>query len=180
MRKLSQRDLLACCASRSWAAEVAARQPYRDLGGLIAASAAALTRLEWADVEEALAAHPRIGDRASGEDRRSGEDSRSGEGIASGGDREAAWSRAEQAGTANADDAILDALRLGNEAYEKRFGHIYLICATGRTAAEMLDILLARLANDEDVERKIVRDELAKIVRIRLAKLPAGEESGES
>jgi 2-oxo-4-hydroxy-4-carboxy-5-ureidoimidazoline decarboxylase len=153
MRELTQQDLLACCASRTWSAQVAARQPYWDLAELIAESEAALAGLGWDDVEEALAAHPRIGERAAGNDR------------------EAAWSRREQAGTAYADEAILDALRRGNEAYEKRFGHVYLICATGRAADEMLDILLARLANDEDLERKIVRDELAKIVKIRLAKL---------
>ncbi len=156
MRELIRQDLLACCASRTWAAQVAARQPYWDLAELVAASEAALAGLGWDDVEEALAAHPRIGERAAGSDR------------------EAAWSRREQAGTAHADEAILDALRQGNEAYEKRFGHVYLICATGRAADEMLDILLARLTNDEDVERKIVRDELAKIVKIRLTKLWEG------
>jgi 2-oxo-4-hydroxy-4-carboxy-5-ureidoimidazoline decarboxylase len=163
MREFGTHDLLACCASTRWAAEVAAGQPYRDLDGLVSASERTLAGLGWADMEQALAAHPRIGDRA---------------GAARAADRESAWSRSEQAGTAHADQAILDALRQSNEAYEKRFGHVYLICATGRAAEEMLDILLARLVNDEDTERKIVREELAKIVRIRLHKLweePSGE-----
>ncbi|WP_250212730.1 2-oxo-4-hydroxy-4-carboxy-5-ureidoimidazoline decarboxylase [Acrocarpospora catenulata] len=156
MRDLGRSDLLACCASTRWADAVAAHQPYRTLAELTEASERALAETDWPDVLEALAAHPRIGDRDEG------------------GDREAAWSRAEQSGTAHADAALLEALRQGNQAYERRFGHVYLICATGRSAGEMLDLLLARLANDEEVERKIVRDELAKIVKLRLVKLWEG------
>ncbi|GAA1019371.1 OHCU decarboxylase [Acrocarpospora pleiomorpha] len=156
MREFGRPDLLACCASPRWADAVLALAPYRTVGDLTAAGEAALAGLGWDDILEALAAHPRIGDRAAGADR------------------EASWSRSEQAGTAHADAAILGALRQGNEAYERRFGHVYLICATGRPAEEMLDLLLARLANDPDVERKIVRDELGKIVKLRLAKLWVG------
>jgi 2-oxo-4-hydroxy-4-carboxy-5-ureidoimidazoline decarboxylase len=147
-------ELRACCASGAWAAAVAGS--YRDLGELIAASDAALAELDWADVTEALAAHPRIGERAAGATR------------------ESAWSRTEQSGAAGADPAVLDAMRRANLAYEKRFGHVYLICATGRGAEEMLDIALARLANDDETERKIVRDELSKIVKLRLVKLWEG------
>ncbi|GIH23073.1 OHCU decarboxylase [Acrocarpospora phusangensis] len=156
MREPGRPDLLACCASTRWADAVEALAPYPTLGELTAAGESALAGLGWDDVLEALAAHPRIGDRAAGSDR------------------ESSWSRAEQSGTAHADPALLEALRQGNEAYERRFGHVYLICATGRPAGEMLDLLLARLANDPEVERKIVRDELGKIVKLRLAKLWEG------
>ncbi|MFD0682932.1 2-oxo-4-hydroxy-4-carboxy-5-ureidoimidazoline decarboxylase [Actinomadura fibrosa] len=143
-------ELLACCASGRWADAVVAGRPYADLEALRAASARALADLDWADVEEALAAHPRIGDRVRG------------------GDRESGWSRREQSGV---DDDLRDALAEGNRAYEERFGHVFLICASGLSGAAMLDALRARLGNDERAERAVVRGELAKIVDLRLAKL---------
>jgi 2-oxo-4-hydroxy-4-carboxy-5-ureidoimidazoline decarboxylase len=104
------------------------------------------------DVEEALAAHPRIGQRISGDGP------------------EAEWSRAEQFGAQLADPDLESALREGNGAYEQRFGHVFLICATGLSAAAMLDALRSRLTNSIEVERGVVRAELGKIVRLRLAK----------
>jgi 2-oxo-4-hydroxy-4-carboxy-5-ureidoimidazoline decarboxylase len=156
MRELSQEDLRACCASAAWVAAVSGRQPYGGLSALTGASEAAMAALSWADVEEALAAHPRIGERPAGNGK------------------EAAWSRKEQAGTAMADQAVLDAIREGNAAYEERFGHVYLVCATGRSAEEMLALLRRRLRSDEKTERRIVREELSAIVRLRLAKLWEG------
>ncbi|WP_285703513.1 2-oxo-4-hydroxy-4-carboxy-5-ureidoimidazoline decarboxylase [Microtetraspora sp. NBRC 16547] len=154
MRELSQEELRSCCASTTWMAAVAARQPYADLTALVAAGEAAIAALDWPDVEEALAAHPQIGERAAADQAAT--------------DREAAWSRAEQSGTAGAAQTVLDAITRGNAVYEQRFGHVYLVRATGRSAEEMLGLLLARLANDEETERKIVRAELAEIVRLRL------------
>ncbi|NAS22761.1 2-oxo-4-hydroxy-4-carboxy-5-ureidoimidazoline decarboxylase [Herbidospora sp. NEAU-GS84] len=152
MREPSRDDLLACCASARWADGVAGR-PYADLAALLDRSDAVLAMLNWADVEEALAAHPRIGDRSGG------------------GSRESAWSREEQSGTAAAEEDVLRRLRAGNAAYEERFGHVYLVCATGKSAPEMLAILEDRLGNVPEKERMVVRDELGKIVRLRLAKL---------
>ncbi|TDD90507.1 2-oxo-4-hydroxy-4-carboxy-5-ureidoimidazoline decarboxylase [Actinomadura rubrisoli] len=155
-------ELLTCCASRRWADAVAAGRPYAGLEALRSASAAALADLDWGEVEKALAAHPRIGDRVRG------------------GDREAAWSRGEQSGVDGAAAELRKALVEGNRAYEERFGHVFLICATGLSAAEMLAALRARLANDPGTEREVVRDELAKIVDLRLAKLLNGlGETGE-
>jgi 2-oxo-4-hydroxy-4-carboxy-5-ureidoimidazoline decarboxylase len=145
-------ELHACCASRHWIVAVLAERPYRHLAALIATSDRVLTQLQWSDVEEALAAHPRIGRRVSGERR------------------EAAWSRAEQSGTRLADSEMETVLLEGNLAYEQRFGHLFLICASGHSAAELLDALRSRLANSVEVERDVVRAELAKIVRLRLAK----------
>ncbi|WP_182904642.1 2-oxo-4-hydroxy-4-carboxy-5-ureidoimidazoline decarboxylase [Microbispora sp. H13382] len=156
MRELSREDLRSCCSSTTWVEEVAARGPYEDLDGLCRASESALAVLNRDDVLEALAAHPRIGERPGGAGR------------------EAEWSRAEQAGTADAGGDVLGALREGNAAYESRFGHVYLVCAAGRTAGELLALLHERLGHDEETERKVVREELAKIVDLRLAKLWEG------
>ncbi|NRQ35865.1 2-oxo-4-hydroxy-4-carboxy-5-ureidoimidazoline decarboxylase [Nonomuraea sp. NN258] len=150
----AEQELLACCASRAFARTVASLRPYRDLAQLTAAADAAVRGLAWDDVLEALAAHPRIGERASGAGR------------------ESAWSRQEQSGVA---DDLRAALAEGNRAYEERFGHVYLICATGLTGGQMLDRLRARLVDDEETERRTVRDELAKITRLRMAKLLAEE-----
>ncbi|MEV5827859.1 2-oxo-4-hydroxy-4-carboxy-5-ureidoimidazoline decarboxylase [Spirillospora sp. NPDC052242] len=146
---ITEDDLRACCASRAWLEAV------RGLGAaeLRAASARALDGLDWAGVEEALAAHPRIGDRVTGDDR------------------ESAWSRGEQSGMDAAAAGPRDALIEGNRAYEERFGHVFLICATGLSAAEMLAALRERLGNDPEAERAVVREELAAIVDLRLAKL---------
>ncbi|WP_030910075.1 2-oxo-4-hydroxy-4-carboxy-5-ureidoimidazoline decarboxylase [Streptosporangium amethystogenes] len=152
----AEAELLACCACRDFAARVAASRPYRDLGRLAEVAEATVRSLDWSGVHEALAAHPRI-DEPPREGGRSG--------------REAAWSRREQSGVEAAGREVRDRLAEGNRAYERRFGHVYLICATGLSAEEMLARLTERLGNDEDTERDVVRAELAKITRLRLGKL---------
>lgn len=151
---LQEADLLACCASRRWARTVVGAR-HGDLAALRAASARALAELDWDDVLEALAAHPRIGDRADGAGR------------------EARWSRGEQSGMDLAAEEIRRAMVAGNRAYQELFGHVFLICATGRTATEMLAELRARLEHDVETERRVVRAELAKIVDLRLLRLAA-------
>jgi 2-oxo-4-hydroxy-4-carboxy-5-ureidoimidazoline decarboxylase len=145
-------ELYACCASKRWIAAVLAARPYRGLAPLAATSDRVIKHLAWPDVEEALAAHPRIGERVTGEGR------------------EATWSRQEQSGSRLADVDTDTALREGNVVYEQRFGHVFLICASGLSAGEMLDALRSRLTNPMEVERDVVRAELAKIVRLRLGK----------
>jgi 2-oxo-4-hydroxy-4-carboxy-5-ureidoimidazoline decarboxylase len=147
----AREELLACCSSARWAAEVASGRPFASADEVIARSDAAVAGLTQADLEQALAGHPRIGDR-----------SRPGA---------AAWSRQEQAGVETADQATVRALAEGNEAYERRFGHIYLVCATGRSGAELLVLLRKRLGNDPAAEWDVVRRELGKINRIRLRRL---------
>jgi 2-oxo-4-hydroxy-4-carboxy-5-ureidoimidazoline decarboxylase len=139
-----------CCASRRWISEVVSGRPYGSMRRLTSASADVIADLSWSDLAEALAAHPRIGDRAAG------------------GDQESRWSRQEQAGAA--DSSVAEALYEGNVAYEKRFGHVFLICATGRSAPDMLAALHQRLGNPTEVEREVVREELREIVRLRLIK----------
>jgi 2-oxo-4-hydroxy-4-carboxy-5-ureidoimidazoline decarboxylase len=140
--------LLACCRAGRWAAQVAEERPYPSLAALVAAAAGALTG---EDVTEALAGHPRIGQPpAAGH---------------------SSWSRSEQSGVAGAAGQVRDELAAGNQAYEDRFGHIYLVCAAGRSAPELLAILRSRLDNDPGTERQVVRGELIKINDLRLAKL---------
>jgi len=153
-------SLLACCASRRWAAAVAGGRPYEGLPALRDAAAAALDGLDWADIEEALRAHPRIGERPEGRGR------------------EASWSRREQSGMDAAEERVRTALAEGNRRYEERFGHVFLICATGLGAADMLAALERRLGNPPEAERRIVRGELGKIVQLRLVKLLGRETEG--
>jgi 2-oxo-4-hydroxy-4-carboxy-5-ureidoimidazoline decarboxylase len=142
-----------CCASQRWVDSVVARRPHGSLARVAGASDAVIADLDWSDIEQALAAHPRIGDRAVGTDR------------------ESAWSRLEQSAAATPEETTREALRGGNVEYEQRFGHVFLICATGRSAEDVLAALTRRLDNTPDTEREVVRDELTQIVRLRLAKV---------
>jgi 2-oxo-4-hydroxy-4-carboxy-5-ureidoimidazoline decarboxylase len=148
--------LRAVCAAPRWAARVAAGRPYASAEALYAAAEQALTD---ADLDAAIADHPRIGDRSAG-------------GAAG----------REQSGVRGADPAVLAALADANRAYEERFGHVYLVCASGRGAEDLLAILRGRLGNDAATERAVARRELVAINRIRLdgllaEPLPAGGRS---
>jgi 2-oxo-4-hydroxy-4-carboxy-5-ureidoimidazoline decarboxylase len=145
----AERDVLACCASKAFAKVITDGRPYRDAAALLAAVDAAFDALTWDDIVETMNGHPRIGDRA-----------------ANGG-----ISAAEQSGAAAASDQVRQGLAEGNLAYEKRFGHIFLICASGLSGQEMLTKLRTRLGNDQDAERAVVRAELLKITRLRMTKL---------
>jgi 2-oxo-4-hydroxy-4-carboxy-5-ureidoimidazoline decarboxylase len=149
----AERELRSCCAATAWVRRVAAARPFADAAALTRAADTAFAELDRLDVEEALRAHPRIGDRPRGLDR------------------ESSWSRGEQAGVIDAAREAAHDLHEGNIAYEKRFGHVFLICATGLSADEMLAALRDRLGNDEATERAVVRAELLKIVHLRLTKL---------
>jgi allantoicase len=151
----AEAELLACCASRAWAAGVAAARPFGDATTLAAAADEVWTRLGPDDWLEAFAAHPRIGAGAR----------------AAGGPPGSAWSTGEQAGVAGADPAVLEELVEGNRAYEERFGHVFLVCATGRSAASLLAALRERLGNDPATELRVAAEEQRKITRLRLEKL---------
>jgi 2-oxo-4-hydroxy-4-carboxy-5-ureidoimidazoline decarboxylase len=144
--------LAACCDVDRWVDRVLAGRPYDDVAALTEAADRAARDLDEAEVERALAAHPRIGDRAAGETT------------------EASWSRDEQAGVGE-DAGARAALAEGNREYEQRFGRVFLICATGLSAGELLAELRRRLGNDEATERAVVRDELRKIAVLRLSKV---------
>lgn len=137
---------LACCGARRWAREMAASRPFPDVEALMDSADRlwlALGREGWL---EAFAAHPRIGE--------------------SGG----AWSRQEQAGAASAAPEVRAALVRANRLYEERFGHVFLVCATGKSAEEMLALCSGRMANDPETELAVAAGEQAKITRLRLEK----------
>ena len=147
-------DLLACCAAPAWGAAIIAKRPYRERSEIVSAADAAARELSWDDILVALSAHPRIGERATGDSK------------------EAAWSRREQSTAAqSADELAAAALVDANLAYEKRFGHVFLIFASGRTREEILAAARERLGNDEESERAIVADELRKIALLRLERV---------
>ena len=143
-------ELLAVCHSRRWAERVAAGRPYADLAALQRAADEAWTSLGPDDWLEALEGHPRIGE---------------------GGGRSPAWSRQEQAGVGGAGQDLQERLARGNAAYEARFGHVFLISAAGRSAAEILAALEQRLGNDPDTELRVAADEHRRITRLRLERL---------
>ncbi len=144
--------LLACCDVPRWAAAVLDGGPYADVTELLDAGDRAATTLTSTEVDRALAAHPRIGDRVAGSGTT------------------ASFSRREQA-AASTDDAGATALLEANRAYEEHFGRVFLICATGLSAAEVVAAARARLDNDEQTERAVVADELRQIARLRLRQL---------
>jgi 2-oxo-4-hydroxy-4-carboxy-5-ureidoimidazoline decarboxylase len=146
--------LLACCDVPAWAAAVADGRPYPDLDSLLTAADTAARRFTREDVDRALAAHPRIGERAPGQGS------------------EAAWSRQEQS-TVRRDAVTRQALADGNRAYEQRFGRVFLICATGRSGQEVLSSVRHRLGNDDQAEAQVVADELRAIALLRLRRVVA-------
>jgi 2-oxo-4-hydroxy-4-carboxy-5-ureidoimidazoline decarboxylase len=148
--------LLRCCGSREWAQGMLARRPFRSAAELFAAAEefwAGLGRDDWL---EAFAVHPRIGDLDALRKK-----------FATTAD----WASHEQAGVAGASDDTVRQLADGNRRYEERFGYIFIVCATGKSAAEMLDILNARLQNTPEQEITVAAAEQAKITRLRLEKL---------
>lgn len=138
--------LLGCLNVRRWAEEIADRRPYADADELRRAAAEAARPLTAGEVHAALAAHPRIGERTAAGSR----------------------SRSEQSGVDTSDDALTAALHRGNEDYERRFGHVYLVSASGRTGEELLADLRSRLENPPDQELEVVAGELRKIAVLRL------------
>lgn len=151
--------LMTCCGCARWARDVARGRPHATLDALIAAADAAWRDSTAAEVREAIAHHPEIGADVAK--------------LRAKFAATATWSQGEQAGVQGASEAILLALRDANVAYKARFGYIFLVCATGKTAAEMLDLLTARLGNDPADEWRVARGEQGLITRIRLEKLIA-------
>ena len=144
--------LSACLDIPEWVATVAAGRPYPAATDLYAAGALAAAAITWPQVSGALDRHPRIGQQRA---------------AAAGGATEQAWSAAEQSGVA---DEHARALATGNADYERRFGHLFLICASGLTGDQILAALHARLGNEPAAEQDVVTDELRKIAALRLAK----------
>jgi 2-oxo-4-hydroxy-4-carboxy-5-ureidoimidazoline decarboxylase len=155
----AQQALLDCCSAPGWAEQMAAARPYASADDAVRQSGAIVAALTVTDLTAALAGHPRIGEQPAG-----------------GGDRPRAadWSRQEQSGVDAEDTATSRALAEANREYERRFGHIYLVCAAGRTGTELLGVLRGRLQNEPEDEWQVVRSELQKINALRLQRLVAG------
>jgi len=153
------RQVLPCCGSNAWAAAMASKRPVLDEATFLAASDEIWRGLGEADWLEAFRSHPRIGE------------SRAEKSVAA---QSSAWSEQEQKKAATADEAIKTALTWGNREYEQKFGRIFIVCATGKSASEILEILRRRLHNDDATELQQAAEEQRQIMHIRLNKWIAG------
>ena len=151
--------LMDCCGAARWAASVASRRPYATVEALHKSADSIWWNLERADWLEAFSHHPQIGDKP-----------------ASGSESVRQWAEGEQTGARAATEEVKTRLARGNRAYFDKFGYIYIVCATGKSAAGMLAILEQRLQNDLASELSIAAEQQRLITRIRLEKLLAGEQ----
>ncbi|MFC1232818.1 MULTISPECIES: 2-oxo-4-hydroxy-4-carboxy-5-ureidoimidazoline decarboxylase [Streptomyces] len=142
------------CASTAWARPLLAGRPYPTLDALYAAADAATSALTAADLDEAMAGHPPIGGPRPGDPA----------------------SAREQSGMTSAPDRLKAEMRELNLAYQEKFGHVFLVCATGRTGEQLRDAARQRLGNTPERERETVRTELGRINRVRLARLAGAED----
>ncbi len=147
-------ELLACCGSRRWAREMAAGRPYRDLSRMSEAADRVWLSLDRADWLEAFRAHPKIGERAAG-----------------GTQTARRWAEQEQSAARGVSQDVALRLAVRNLAYEKKFGYIFLVDATGKSSEEMLAILEQRIQNDPEREIQEAAEQQRRITRRRLVKL---------
>lgn len=145
-----------CCGSSRWISAMVARRPFGSMERLLATADEIWRSLGPDDWREAFSHHPRIGERT---------------GVGRQSERGAAWAAGEQAGVGDAGDDVRQALAKANREYERRFGYIYIVCATGRTADDLLATATDRLHNDPDTELSVAAEEQRKITRLRLNKL---------
>ena len=148
-------EIFPCCGSRTWAARMVSKRPIQEEAVLLAAADDIWRGLGKADWLEAFQSHPRIGESSAEKTREA---------------KSSAWSALEQQQAATADDAVKMALKQGNREYEQKFGRIFIVCATGKSAAEILEILRRRLHNDEATELRQAAEEQRQIMNIRLKK----------
>jgi len=155
--KEAKEALSKCCGSSTWVEKMLQRRPFKDAVSLFSLSEKIwfeqCNREDWL---EAFSKHPKIGDLKSLEKKFAATKN---------------WAGSEQAGVNAASKKVLKELAAGNEAYFQKFGYIFIVCATGKGAEEMLELLTQRLKNDADEELKIAMAEQNKITKIRLQKL---------
>ena len=147
-RYRAEEEFLKCCASKAWARTMARRRPFANINRLLQAAGEIWWSMDAGDWREAFEAHPRIGDR-----KVSGAPAQ------------------EQSGMNRATSAVASAIEVANQEYFEKFGFIFIICAAGKTAEEMLENLRFRLANPPDQELRIAAEEQNKITLLRLKKL---------
>jgi len=147
-RYRAEEELLKCCGSTGWVRVMAGRRPFASFDRLEKAAAEVWWKLDAADWMQAFAAHPRIGERG-------------GHG----------WSAQEQSGVNQSATAVTTALEQANHEYLEKFGYIFIVCATGKSGEQMLEILRSRLPNAPEDEIRIAAGEQGKITRLRLQRL---------
>jgi len=146
--------MIACCGAKRWAAAMVARRPIGSAAELSEAADQVWSTMEETDWMEAFACHPRIGEQKA----------------VHASAKSVAWSQQEQASANTTADRVLTELAAGNALYEQRFGFTYIVCATGKSAKEMLAILNRRLANDRATELREAAEQQRQIMQIRLGK----------
>lgn len=152
---LARDEMIGCCGAGRWAAAMVAARPFSSETDLRAAADRVWGMMQEADWLEAFACHPRIGDRRN---------------TVHASAQSVAWSRQEQAGAGDSKAAILDRLAEGNACYEQQFGFTYIVCATGKSAEEMLQILLVRLGRNRHAELLEAAEQQRQILQIRLGR----------
>ena len=155
-RQQLSEQLLKCCGSKAWVNKMLPFFPADDLVELLEDAEEQWFKCTEADWKEAFAQHPKIGDIASMKEQ-----------FSSSGD----WAAAEQDAVQNASDQTLQALAEANRQYEEKFGYIFIVCATGKSADEMLGMLQTRLQNNPEMEIDVAADEQNKITILRIEKL---------
>jgi 2-oxo-4-hydroxy-4-carboxy-5-ureidoimidazoline decarboxylase len=148
-------EILPCCGSRTWADGMVGRRPLLDEAALLAASDETWHSLAESDWLEAFRSHSRIGESLAPKAALQ---------------RSVTWSAEEQQNVAGADDSVKIALAQGNREYERRFSRIFIVCATGKSPAEILKILHQRMKNDEHTELQEASEQQRQITQIRLKK----------
>jgi OHCU decarboxylase len=148
------RAMIACCGAKRWTSAMVEQRPFAGIVDLSEAADRTWGEMQEADWLEAFACHPRIGERK----------------VTHVSAQSAAWSRQEQSAAASATERVLSELAEGNALYEERFGFTYIVCATGKSADEMLAILQRRLTNDRAAELREAAEQQRQILQIRLGK----------
>ena len=162
LNRLSEADAATaftqCCAAQRWVERMVIDRPFENLSEMLEISDRIWEECDLDDYLEAFEGHPRIGDVES---------------LAKKYANTKGWGGGEQKGVEGADRAVLERLAKGNADYEEKFGHIFIVCATGKSAAEMLALLEARIGNPPEYEINVAAEEQNKITRLRLKKLLA-------
>ena len=159
-REEAEAGFLKCCGSAKWAQRMAQLRPFQTAEQLHDSAGRVWWGLQQEDWVEAFRQHPKIGEKKAAVAQTP---------------RTSQWAREEQSGTRNARPELLDALAQANRKYQQRFGYIFIVCATGKSAEEMLALLEQRLHNAPAAEILIAAEEQSKITRLRLEKLLRGE-----
>lgn len=152
----AEAEFVKCCGSKRWAARMSAERPFENIEEMVTAADRIWWALDATDWLEAFDSHPKIGEKKT---------------AAPVARESLSWSESEQSGTRNSTQPTIEELAELNRQYQEKFGFIYIVCATGKSAEEMLAILRDRLGNDPATELRNAATEQAKITTLRLNKL---------